>query len=124
MLQYCSIVKFVKIEVRFFAIIFVEKKDMSQTNLTFDQLPAAVTLLLQEVSAIKIALQAKPVQEIADQLYTVQQASEFLSLAIPTMYAIISRGEIANLKRGKRVYFQKSDLIKYLEAGRRNTKRG
>ena len=92
--------------------------------ITFDQLPAAVTLLLEEVSAIKIALLAKPAQEPADRLHTVPGAAKFLGLAVQTVYSLISRGEIANLKRGKRVYFRESDLNKYLEAGRRNTKRG
>lgn len=87
--------------------------------LTFDQLPAAVFLLIREFHSLKLALQAP--QEPADQLMTVDQAAEFLTLAKPTIYAMISRGELPNLKRGKRVYFQKSDLLSYLLAGKRKT---
>ena len=89
-------------------------------TITFENLPAAVSLILREVYSIKLALQASP-QEQTDQLMTVGQAAEYLSLAKPTIYAMISRGELPNLKRGKRVYFQKADLFSYLTAGRRKS---
>ena len=91
-----------------------------ETVLTFDQIPAALSLLLREVNSIKLAFQAEPT-EPADQLMTVDQAAKFLTLAKPTIYAMLSRGELPNLKRGKRVYFQKSDLLNYLKAGRRKS---
>jgi excisionase family DNA binding protein len=91
-----------------------------ENNLTFDQLPAAISLLIKEVNSIKLALQADP-HEPSDQLYTVEQTAEFLTLAKPTIYAMISRGELPNLKRGKRVYFEKSALLDYLKAGRRKS---
>ncbi|KAF0202241.1 MAG: mobilizable transposon Xis [Bacteroidetes bacterium] len=87
-------------------------------TLTFDQLPAAISLLIREVNSLKIALQLAPPEQ-ADQLLTVDQAAAFLSLAKPTIYAMLSRGELPNLKRGKRVYFQKSDLLRYLKEGKR-----
>jgi excisionase family DNA binding protein len=91
-----------------------------ETTLTFDQLPAAISLLIREVNSLKLALQAAPPEQ-ADQLLTVDQAAAFLTLAKPTIYAMISRGDLPNLKRGKRVYFQKSDLLNYLKEGRRKT---
>lgn len=90
------------------------------TTLTFDQLPAAISLLIREVNSLKQFLQSTP-PETADQLLTVDQAAAFLTLAKPTIYAMLSRGELPNLKRGKRVYFQKSDLLNYLKEGRRKT---
>jgi excisionase family DNA binding protein len=89
------------------------------TPITFEQLPAAISLLLREVNSIKLALQQTP-QE-SDQLLNVAQAAEFLSLAKPTIYAMTSKGELTNLKRGKKVYFQKSDLMEYLKAGKRKS---
>ena len=89
-------------------------------TLTFENLPAAISLLIREVNNIKIVLQANP-PEAADQLMTVEQAAKFLTLAKPTIYAMVSHGEIPNLKRGKRVYFQKTDLLNYLKAGRRKS---
>lgn len=95
-------------------------KTTDMDTLTFDQLPAAISLLIREVNSLKLALQSAP-PEPADQLLTVDQAAAFLTLAKPTIYAMISRGELPNLKRGKRVYFQKSDLLNYLKEGRRKT---
>ncbi len=95
-------------------------KTTDMDTLTFDQLPAAISLLIREVSSIKLALQSAPPEQ-ADQLLTVDQAAAFLTLAKPTIYAMLSRGELPNLKRGKRVYFQKSDLLNYLKEGRRKT---
>ena len=89
-------------------------------TLTFDQLPAAISLLIREVNSLKLALQAEPT-EPADQLLTVDQAAAFLTLAKPTIYAMLSRGELPNLKRGKRVYFEKSALLNYLQQGRRKS---
>ncbi len=87
-------------------------------QITFDQLPGAVSQLLREVASIKATLENKH-PEPADQLLTVDQAAEFLTLAKPTIYAMLSKGKLPNLKRGKRVYFHKSQLLEYLNAGRR-----
>ncbi|MEP6645784.1 MAG: helix-turn-helix domain-containing protein [Saprospiraceae bacterium] len=53
-------------------------------------------------------------------LLTVPQAAELLHLSVPTIYGLIHRREISSLKRARRVYFKKEDLIQYLEDGRRN----
>jgi len=94
---------------------------MNTETITFENLPAAVALLLREVNSIKLSLQSAQGITPADELLTVDQAAAFLSLAKPTIYAMLSRGELPNLKRGKRVYFQKADLLKYLETGRRKS---
>jgi len=56
-----------------------------------------------------------------DDLLTVSQAAEFLNLAVPTIYGLISKGEIPNMKRGKRCYFLRQELLGYIRAGRRKT---
>ena len=89
-------------------------------TLTFENLPAAISLLIREVNSIKLALQANP-PEAPDQFLTVDQAAKFLTLAKPTIYVMVSRGDLPYIKRGKRVYFQKSDLLNYLKAGRRKS---
>lgn len=57
----------------------------------------------------------------APDLLTVQQAAEFLSLSVPTIYAKISNKELPCMKRAKRVYFSREDLMTYLRAGRKRT---
>ena len=92
-------------------------------QLTFDQLPLAVSQLTKKLESIERLLLQKEQQpkEQPDQLFTIQKAAEFLSLSVPTMYSKVSRGELPNMKRGKRLYFSEKELLEYLKAGRRKT---
>jgi len=56
-----------------------------------------------------------------EDILTVPQAAEFLSLSVPTIYGLLHRKELPAMKRGKRVYFKRSELLQYLEQGRRKT---
>jgi excisionase family DNA binding protein len=56
-----------------------------------------------------------------DELLTVQDTAKFLSLSVPTVYGLISKGELPVMKRSKRCYFSKVELINYLKQGRRKT---
>jgi excisionase family DNA binding protein len=60
------------------------------------------------------------VQE-SEQLFTIQQAAEFLNLTVPTLYSKSSKCELPVMKRGNRLYFSKQELTKYLQAGRKQT---
>ena len=53
-----------------------------------------------------------------DELLTVQSAAKFLSLSVPTIYTKISKGELPVIKRDKRCYFTKADLMSYLKERR------
>jgi len=92
-------------------------------NLTFDQLPRAVTILTKEVSELKCLLVEKLAQNPTetDELLTVQDTAKFLSLSVPTIYGLISKGKIPVMKRSKRCYFSKIELINYLKQGRKKT---
>lgn len=91
-------------------------------TLTFDQLPEAVTTLLNEVSLVKSLLLKQqvitPATDETNQFLTIQEASQFLMLSIPTIYSKVSRKELPHYKRGKRLYFRKTDLIDFLKSGR------
>lgn len=93
-------------------------------NLTFNDLPTAVTMLTKEVSELKrliIQKQDKQPTEPAERLLTVQEAAEFLSLSVPTIYSKVSRKELPVMKRSKRLYFSNLDLMEYLKEGRNKT---
>jgi len=65
---------------------------------------------------MKMKHESKQPQEDPDKLMTVQQAAEYLSLSVPTMYTKISREkDFPHLKRGKRLYFLRGELMKYLK---------
>lgn len=56
-----------------------------------------------------------------DELLTVQDTAKFLSLSVPTIYGLIHKGELPVMKRSKRCYFSKAELINYLKQGRKKT---
>jgi len=93
-------------------------------NLTFDQLPKAVTMLTKEVSELKrllIEKQEQPTTEQPEQLLTVQEAAQFLNLTVPTIYSKVSKGELPVMKRSKRLYFSSTELMEYIKEGRKKS---
>lgn len=95
-----------------------------EENISFENLPKAVQKLNEKLSKIEQLLifnTSKKEQENKDQLLTVEQAADFLSLSVPTIYSKISRGELPNYKRGKRVYFTRNSLMNHLKQGERKT---
>ena len=50
-----------------------------------------------------------------------QEAAEFLSFIAATMYDKISRGELPVMKRGKRLYISRAELLEYLKDGHRKS---
>ena len=56
-----------------------------------------------------------------DKILSIQEATIFLNLAKQTLYGFTSRNEIPFIKRGKKLYFQKSDLENWLLVGKRKS---
>lgn len=92
-------------------------------EITFEQLPRAVNHLQKTVNDIKQLLLEKSnePQIEADELLTVQDTAKFLTLSVPTIYGLISKGKLPVMKRSKRCYFSKVELINYLKQGRKKT---
>ena len=93
-------------------------------QVTFENLPNAVTMLTKEVSELKRLLIEKQEQTPTDQpekLLTIQEAAEFLSLTVPTIYSKVSKGELPFMKRSKRLYFSRTELLDYIKTGRQKS---
>ncbi|MBB6271900.1 excisionase family DNA binding protein [Pedobacter cryoconitis] len=88
---------------------------------TFEQLPAMVSLLLEKVESLERTLMGLHSLNSSEELLTVDQTAEFLKLSVPTLYSKVSRGEIPVSKPGKRLYFKKSELLKWVTEGRKST---
>ncbi|HEY5746080.1 MAG TPA: helix-turn-helix domain-containing protein [Chryseolinea sp.] len=56
-----------------------------------------------------------------EEILNVKQASEFLDLATPTIYALTSNRILPHSKRGKKLYFSKSELMQWVLSGKRST---
>lgn len=92
--------------------------------LTFDKLPEAVTMLTKEVSELKRLIIEKQEQSSTDQseqLLTIQDAAKFLCLTVPTLYSKCSKNELPHMKRSKRLYFSRTELMEYLKDGRKKS---
>lgn len=92
-------------------------------ELTFDQLPKAVSQLFEKLENIETLLKQKgsDMPPDTDELLTVPDAAKFLRLSVPTVYGLISKGEIPVMKRSKRCYFSKLELMAYLKQGRKKS---
>jgi excisionase family DNA binding protein len=80
---------------------------------------------LGSIETLLLDLKHQPTQAATttppDKLLTIQAAAEFLSLAVPTIYSKVSKGELPVMKRSKRLYFSRIELMEYLKEGRKKT---
>ena len=91
---------------------------------TFEELPQAISVLHKKVDLIKDLIlenRSQNPQRPRDDLLTIRQAAEFLSLSVPTLYTKVSRNEIPVNKRGKRLYFSTVELSEWVRSGRMKT---
>jgi excisionase family DNA binding protein len=98
--------------------------DMNVNNLSFDSLPDQVSKLNQKIDQLlELAKSNSAGEAEQSELLTVDQAASLLGLAKQSIYGKLCRNELPAIKPAgsKRVYFQKNDLLEYLEAGRKKT---
>ena len=60
-------------------------------------------------------------KEPVDEIMSAEQASQYLNLAKQTIYGFTSKNEIPFFKRGKKLYFKKSELEQWLMEGKQKT---
>jgi len=90
-------------------------------NLTFDQLPHAVSQLHEKMSRIeRLLLEQRPQQE-AEAILNIKEAAALLHLSVATLYTKVSCRELPFSKRGKRLYFHRSELEEWVRQGRKKT---
>ncbi len=88
---------------------------------TFDQLPQAFAQVQQMLENIERILLKKEVENkpVSDNLLSIQQASELVNLSVNTLYALVSKQEIPHYKKRRRLYFNKTELVNWVQTGRR-----
>jgi len=60
-------------------------------------------------------------EKLQEKLLSVQEAAEFLNLTVPTIYSKVSKCELPVMKRSKRLYFSRDELVNYVKQGRKKT---
>ena len=92
---------------------------MQKQIISFDQLPAAIYQLSQDVSELKRLLIEQPTVNNfnhEEKPLNVGQAAEYLGIAKQTLYQNIAR--IPSRKRFGRLFFFRSELTEYLNEGK------
>ncbi|EJF99023.1 DNA binding domain-containing protein [Flavobacterium sp. F52] len=89
----------------------------------FEDLPDILGTLSLRIENIERILKnnAKEDKEIDDNLLTIQDASKLLKLSVATIYSKVCRNELPVSKKGKRLYFQKTELLDWIKSGRIKT---
>jgi excisionase family DNA binding protein len=107
----------------FFTQTLHSSKMIAMTAVTITQItPTELEVLIENSVRKALSIEAKKNQQPKeDELLTVEQAAEFLSLSKPTVYSLISKKELPFMKRSKRCYFSKVELTKYIKDGRKKT---
>ena len=83
----------------------------------------ALEARLYNIEALLTEIKHQPAAQASqpeDEVLTVEQTAAFLKLAKQTVYGLISKGQLPVMKRSKRCYFSKSDLLDYLKQGKKN----
>ncbi len=88
-------------------------------NNPFEEIDSRLKNIESLLLELKFSPKAK--QSETDMFLTIQQAAELLNLAVPTLYSKVSKGELPVMKRNKRLYFSKKELIEYIKSGRKKT---
>ena len=60
-------------------------------------------------------------KKVQDFFLNVKEACSFLNLAKPTIYSLTSKRQIPFMKKGKKLYFKKSELEQWLIDGKKKT---
>ena len=88
----------------------------------FDKLPEVVRVLFEKVEHLeKLLLELKPTIPEDNELLTVREAADYLRVSVQAIYTKVSRGEIPVSKPGRRLYFNKSDLKRWVGYSRKKS---
>lgn len=87
------------------------------TNLNEDEFKSFLKQALKELMSDIQNFPSTPVNMDAD-LLTISQAAEFLKLKVSTLYDKTSLKEIPHFKKGKILYFSKTELQDWINSGK------
>lgn len=92
-------------------------------KITFENLPQSVDRLYTKLENIErlIIQSSDQVKDEPNKLLSIDEASDYLNLAKPTIYSMVSKGKIPYMKKSKRLYFSKNELFEYVNEGRVKT---
>ena len=89
---------------------------------TFDQIPVMMNKIHDKLEHLeKLIIRISTVEENKEEVLNIQEASKLLNLSVSTIYSKVSKREIPVNKQGKRIYFYRHELMKWIKSGRVKT---
>jgi excisionase family DNA binding protein len=89
---------------------------------TFDQIPMMMNKIHDKLEYLeRLIARISTVEENKEELLNIQEASKLLNLSVSTIYSKVCRREIPFNKQGKRIYFYRHELMKWIKSGRVKT---
>jgi predicted DNA-binding transcriptional regulator AlpA len=80
-------------------------------------------IILEKLISIEKAIEKlKTTSNDDEDFMTLEQVSLFIGLAKPSVYGLVHKRQIPHFKASKRLYFKKSDVVKWITSGKVNTK--
>ena len=92
--------------------------------ITHDNIPKALTYLINEVSELKDLFRKQEPQPEKDkqEFLTLKQVCELTGYAAPTIYGLIGKKAIPHFKKGQRLFFEHDSIIAWIKEGKRKSK--
>lgn len=94
---------------------------MENVFLTSLTIPELKKFFRDELQTFYTELEPTKAVTADDDFLTIEEAGEFLKLQKATLYGLTSASKIPYSKRGKRLYFLRSELASWIKKGRRRT---
>lgn len=98
---------------------------MMKMKLNFEELPQATAFLLEKVEELTISINEmkqllKRQTAAKEEMIGINEACEILSLAKPTIYALVQANKIPYYQPGKMLKFKRTELMEWMEKSRKN----
>ena len=79
-------------------------------------------IILEKLNSIEKAIEKLKAPSNDDDFMTIEQVSSFVGLTKTTIYGLTHERKIPHFKASKRLYFKKSDIVKWITSGKVKTK--
>ena len=97
---------------------------MDLQSLTFNELPSAMSLLLEKINGLEKQLKEsarfnQPIISDEEEILLAEDVAQLLKVKIGTIRTKTSNKEIPSMKRLGKNYYLKSEIIEYLKQGKK-----
>lgn len=92
---------------------------MTNLNMLFEELIKKISERVSE-NVLQSINTSIPIEEPS--FLTIDEAAKLINLTKPTVYGLVHQNKIPYIKKGKRLYFVKAELLDWINSGKQTTK--